>query len=130
METCHDLGSDIAGTVYDVAHVKWGGSWVMPTKEQLDELLTNCTSEWTTMNGVNGRKFASKINGGSIFLPAAGLREESSLSRAGSYGYCWSSTQFPSEKYCAYYLDFNSGGTSTWYGYRYYGFTVRPVVRN
>ena len=31
-ETVHDIGSDIAGTEYDVAHVKWGGSWVMPSR--------------------------------------------------------------------------------------------------
>ena len=28
-----DVGSDIAGTQYDVAHVKWGGSCVMPSLE-------------------------------------------------------------------------------------------------
>lgn len=27
----YDLGSDISGTEYDVAHVKWGGKWCMPT---------------------------------------------------------------------------------------------------
>ena len=27
--TCHDLGSNISGTEYDVAHVKWGGEWQM-----------------------------------------------------------------------------------------------------
>lgn len=35
--TCHNLGNDIAGTQYDVAHVKWGGSWVMPSQEQQNE---------------------------------------------------------------------------------------------
>ena len=34
-DTCHDLGSDIAGSQYDVASVKWGGAWRMPTYEQL-----------------------------------------------------------------------------------------------
>ena len=65
--TCHDLGSDIAGTQYDVAHYRWGGSWVMPTHDQQMELLNNCTYEWTTVNGVNGGRFTSKTNGGSIF---------------------------------------------------------------
>ena len=39
----NNLGSDIAGTQYDVAHVKWGDSWVMPSKEQQNELKNNCT---------------------------------------------------------------------------------------
>ena len=30
-KTCHNLGEDISGTKYDVAHVKWGGDWKMPT---------------------------------------------------------------------------------------------------
>ena len=128
-ETCHNLGSDIAGTEYDVAHVKWGGSWVMPTKEQQYELRDNCTYEWTTVNGVNGGRFTSKINGGSIFLPAAGYRW-SYLYDAGSRGYYWSSAQGPSDAGNAYYLYFYSGGTYAYYNNRYYGRSVRPVVRN
>ena len=29
-----DIGSEISGTPYDVAHVKWGGDWRMPTNEE------------------------------------------------------------------------------------------------
>ena len=129
-ETCHDLGSDIAGTRYDVAHVKWGGSWVMPSEEQQDELKKNCNYEWMTVNGVEGGKFTSKVNGGSIFLPAAGCRDDSGLYNAGSGGYYWSSTQDPSDTSGAYYLYFSSSGASTYYRNRYYGPSVRPVVRN
>ena len=128
--TCHDLGSDIAGTDYDVAHVKWGGSWVMPTKEQQDELRNNCTYEWTTENGVYGGKFTSKKNGGSIFLPAAGYRYYSGLDYASSSGCYWSSTRYPSYAYNAYRLYFGSGSTDWRYDYRYYGQSVRPVSRN
>ena len=56
-----NIGSDISGTEYDVAHVNWGSDWVMPTHDEQMELLNNCTSEWTTLNGVNGRKFISFI---------------------------------------------------------------------
>jgi hypothetical protein len=126
--TCHDLGSDIAGTQYDVAHYRWGGSWVMPSKTQQQELLNNCTYEWTTVNGVNGGRFTSKTNGGSIFLPAAGARWDD-LYSAGSGSSYWSSTQDPSNSSRAYYLFFNSGNAN-WSGYsRYYGFLVRPVSR-
>ena len=129
-QTCHNIGSDIAGTQYDVAHVKWGGSWVMPSKAQQDELRSNCNYEWTTLNGVNGGKFTSKTNGGSIFLPAAGGRWNDGLDDAGSRGYYWSSTQLPSVSYGAYGLYFYSG-FAYWDGYyrRYRGHTVRPVSR-
>ncbi len=130
-ETCHNIGSDIAGTQYDVAHVKWGGSWVMPSKDQIKELLDNCTYQWTTVSGVKGGKFTSKKNGASIFLPAAGFRWDDGLNVAGSYGLYWSSTQFPSYTDNAYDLEVNSGD-AIWndYSYRSIGRTVRPVSKN
>lgn len=36
--TCRDIGNDIAGTSYDVANVRWGSDWRMPSKKQLQEL--------------------------------------------------------------------------------------------
>ena len=129
--SCVDLGSDIAGTEYDVAHVKWGGSWVMPSKEQQDELRDNCAYEWTTVNGVKGGRFTSKKNGKSIFLPAAGYRNYSDLNGAGSGGDYWSSSQNPSYADYACSLRFGSSGAGTdGIGDRYGGQSVRPVVRN
>ena len=117
-ESCHDLGSSICGTQYDVAHVRWGGSWQMPTFEQIKELLDNCDSEWTTVNGVYGRRLTGP-NGDSIFLPARGT--------SGSY---WSGTQSASNRGNAYSLCFRSDG-AYWssYNYRSYGLGVRPVAR-
>ncbi len=128
-DTLHDLGSDIAGTQYDVAHVKWGGSWVMPSFEQQDELMFNCTYEWTTVNGVYGCRFTRKTNGGSIFLPAAGYRPDDYLYCAGSNGFYWSSTQDPSDSGSAYGLYFFSGNAGRLQGIRNNGQMVRPVSR-
>lgn len=64
-----NIGSDISGTQYDVAHIKWGGSWKMPTLEQMEELRNNCTWIRITQNEVNGYKVISNINGNSIFIP-------------------------------------------------------------
>lgn len=95
-----------------------------PTLVQIKELLNNCRSEWTTMNGVNGRKFIGP-NGGTIFLPAAGFRWSGEFNRVGSYGDCWSST--PSDEYYAYELYFYSR-IADWYSLsRYYEPSVRPV---
>jgi hypothetical protein len=126
---CHDLGSDISGTEYDVAHVKWGGKWRMPTSDNIQELLDNCKSEWTKLNGVIGRKFTSKINGNSIFLPAAGYCWNGNLGHVGKGGYYWSSTQSPYHLYYAYYLYFRSGRAYWYLDNRYYGRNVRPVMK-
>ena len=115
----------------DVAHVKWGGSWRMPTKAELDELLTNCTWTWTTLNGVNGYKVTSKTNGNSIFLPAAGERYGTDLSDSGSRGGYWSSSLNGNYSNSACYLYFYRGcynwGDIGDSGRRYYGHSVRPV---
>ena len=123
-----DLGSDIAGTQYDVAHVKWGGSWVMPSERQLEELRYNCNYEWTSLNGINGKVFIGS-NGGSIFLPASGNRWDDNLSDVGTGGDYWSSTQYPSYSNRAYGLIFDSGFADRYYNLRSNGLTVRPVSR-
>ena len=123
------IGSDISGTEFDVAHVKWGGNWVMPTHDQQVELLDNCNSEWTTENGVNGRRFTGP-NGNSIFLPAAGYRWNGYLYDAGRFGYYWSSSQIPEDSVSACYLGFSTGYAYWNYDIRGIGQGVRPVVRN
>ena len=61
----------------DAATANWGSGWQMPSLAQCQELINSSytTTEWTTQNGVNGRKITSNINGKSIFLPAAGFHE-------------------------------------------------------
>ena len=124
--TCEYIGSDIAGTSYDVAHVKWGGSWRMPTAEQRWELLDNCSSEWTVENGVSGRRFTGP-NGASVFLPAAGYRFRDDLYSAGYCGVCWSSSPSPSLGSDAYYLYVDSGYADWDNLNRLYGLSVRAV---
>ena len=129
--TCHNLGSDIAGTGYDVAHVKWGDSWVMPSFDQIMELLENCTYEWTTVNGINGGKLTSKTNGGTIFLPAAGYINVQFVepSSVGTIGGFWSGTLHPRFSYDAYTVGFHSRKVSCDNYYRCSGYPVRPVYK-
>ena len=61
---------------YDAAAANWGENWRMPTRAEIEELLTNCTWTWSTQNGTNGYIVCSKTNENSIFLPAAGFRQE------------------------------------------------------
>ena len=120
-----NCGSDIAGTSYDAATANWGAPWRMPSKAQINELLNNTTSTWTTENGVYGRKFTGS-NGGTVFLPASGTRWNSGLDSAGSYGYCWSSTP-QSFSLNAWGLYFTSGVANLGGDRRYFGQSVRPV---
>jgi uncharacterized protein (TIGR02145 family) len=65
-------GKMILDSEDDAAHVILGGTWRMPTYEDWVELKSNCTLEWSSENGVEGMRVTSKINGNSIFFPAAG----------------------------------------------------------
>ena len=65
------IGSDIAGTKYDVAHVKWGGTWRMPNELQMKKLVEKCKYQWAIIDGVKGGLLTGP-NGNSIFLPATG----------------------------------------------------------
>ena len=123
----------------DAARANWGGDWRMPTYDDLKELVDNTTSEWTTMNGVKGRKFTAKNkakdgNIYSIFLPAAGDRSDGELVYQTSGGYYWSSSVASSKWTCfAYALYFDSGPvyiTEGIFDLRCRGFNVRPVLRN
>ena len=112
----------------DAAYVNMGSEWRMPTRAEQDELSNNCTWTWTTQNGVKGYKVTGD-NGNSIFLSAAGYRDNSNLGGAGSFGGYWSSSLYESKSYCAYELDFISGMYYWDYYDRYCGRPVRAVVR-
>ena len=111
----------------DAARANWGGKWRMPTDAELTELREQCTWTWTTENGINGYKVTSRINGKSIFLPAAGNRTGPLLGSVGD-GYYWSSSiSTEGSPVGAYYLYFLSGSVNRYDGSRDYGQSVRPV---
>ena len=110
----------------DVAHVKWGENWRMPTDSEMTELREKCTWTWTTQSGVNGYNVTGS-NGKSIFLPAAGYCYDLSLVNAGSSGYYWSSSLQSARSYNAWGLQFNSSEVSRFVDNRCAGLSVRPV---
>ena len=112
----------------DAANANWGSDWRMPTKEEQDELRNNCTWTWSMKNGIKGYSVTGP-NGNSIFLPAAGCRYGSDLYNAGFYGYYWSSSLGAGYSDDAYYLGFNSDYVDWYYLNRYYGLSVRAVLR-
>lgn len=141
-----DIGSDIAGTSYDVATVKWKSPWRMPTAEQCKELVENCTSQRLLVafiGGSGGQEVYYVItgpSGGSIKLPAIGY-----MSGANNYdpynAYYWTSTlgAYNSSSYYLRCSEYNNEQSGTTYSYfeviddahrvRYYGHPVRPVAK-
>lgn len=110
----------------DVAHLALGGSWRMPTQSDFNELLNNCDWSWVTQNGVKGWKVISKKDSScSIFLPAAGYRNDTGLYGVGSDGGYWSSsliTDAPGNAWSLLLGYFYAASR-----YRSYGLSVRPV---
>ena len=111
----------------DAANVALGGTCRMPTKTEFQELYDNTDNEWTTINGVAGRKFMKKTDHNVyIFFPAAGCYIGTSLNGRGSGGYYWSASWVSASH--AYNLFFGSSGVNPQnYNDRYCGFSVRAV---
>ena len=125
--------SDFSGNpTYDVASFNWGGDWRMPTRNEILELKNNCTWIFTTQNGVKGCKVEGP-NGNSIFIPAAGYYDESSLKAANIGGYYWSSTPENNDSYYitanCFYLEVEDSYHSVTANYRNRGFAIRPVIK-
>lgn len=100
----------------DAAHINMGGDWRMPTKEKFQELVDNCDTEWTEINGLYGLRFISKINHKSIFIPAwntcLGTSTPPSPTFETSNKCCryWSSSLDTENMYVAYTLDVDNDG--------------------
>lgn len=112
----------------DAARAYLGAPWRMPTAAEFQELIDYCTSEWTSINGVAGRLFTSNENGNTLFFPAAGNFNGTSLNARGSYGFYWSSTYESATS--AHLLTFlssfvNPQGVND----RRLGFSMRAVVQ-
>ena len=121
----------------DAASVHYGDEWRMPTNKECDELKKNCIMTKTTLNGVVGYKFQSKIDGYTdkfIFLPAAGHMNDAELKHAGTGGRYWSS-------YNGYLYIFghdlsdseeseSEWGWLNYSGVDYWGGSIRPVCTN
>ncbi len=119
--------NDISGNAqYDVARYNWGGSWRMPTKDEMQELLDNCNWTESKQNGVDGYNLTSKINGKSLFFPLSGYYFGSSYYSSTSV-YSWASSPSSSNEY-ADNLHIYSGNSSVTVSRRCYGQNVRAVV--
>ena len=103
-------GNVPVNTTYDAARHNLGSPCRLPTVGEFQELNSNCDSEWTDEDGVAGRRFTSRINGNSIFFPASGYYNGTTLYNRGTFGTYWSASFYSASN--AYYLYFNSSGVN------------------
>lgn len=68
----------LIGSNDDVAHATWGNGWHMPSRKEVDELLTHCTFERTTYKGCKGL-MGTGPNGNKIFFPCTGYGNENGV---------------------------------------------------
>lgn len=112
----------------DVAHVKLGGKWRMPTMDEMYELVFTrykANYEWTWNKGWN---ITYLENGNSIFLPASGSIEGTINNTVGYGGYCyWTSSLYEDFSECAYVLGFNNSRVEVNNMLREEGRSIRAV---
>lgn len=115
----------------DAATVNWGSNWQMPSLDQIKELINSkyTTTEWTTQNGVNGRRIISKNNGNNIFLPATGFYFNTHIDNQGSHGYMYSRSAGTFNTPFGSLLAFHSNFINWSDIERCQGVTIRPVLK-
>ena len=120
---CNDFPSYISGSEYDVAHVKWGDCWQMPSLKQIQELYDKCAYRWISFNGFTGALFTGP-NGAQIFLPAAGRHDSATLYDYNKSGNYWSGETCPKDA-----RSFSITASSKYSSGMgcYQGLTIRPV---
>ncbi len=136
---------DIGGTEYDVAHVKWGGDWRIPSCPLAEEMYNNCSHEDINYKGVSGMVFTG-TNGNLLFLPYSdfylSLPPEIIQSSPTKCGHYWTSTSDEDDKVlydsyghavkCPYYIEMLDNKVSSNY-YLIYDdsddLLVRPIIK-
>ena len=103
-----------------------GSPWKMFTKDQGQELMRGTNHIWTSINGVNGRKFTSKKDSTKyIFLPAGGDWSNTTFRHANTDGLYWCTGLFISSR--AHCVNVNSNQVIFLSNMTTLGFTIRPV---
>ena len=126
-QTCYNLGC-VCGTQHDVAYMKWGGAWQIPSSKQINELIDYTKYKWVELNGVAGGEFIG-LNGNSIFFPAAGGKYGSKLYAEGTCGIYWTGAQGCNNNDAyAFHFDSCFANWSKCNWYRNVGLLVRPVM--
>lgn len=79
-----------------------GEGWTIPTSQQFQELIDNCTITWETIDEITGKLFTSNINGNVIFLPNNGYGNATTLSSPRFQSAYWTSDEDEEDSSKAY----------------------------
>lgn len=121
-DPAYEAQNDILKPAFDAAHVALGGLWRMPTAHEIDRLREN--SAYSFESGVGGTFTHGTA---SVFFPASGYIQGTSLVSAGTYGSCWSASVYDFDDKQACLLGFSAANTYTDNDYISKGLTIRPV---
>lgn len=118
---------EICGTKYDIAHVQWGKGWRLPTAQEIDELESKCKFIFMTSEDGKSGFLVIGPNGNSMFLPLSGIRKGNIIINRNKIGYYWSGKLGSDIRAAeAFYLYHNCEIENLFF--RYYGFSIRPVL--
>ena len=126
----YKANADIAHTRFDMATLRWGGEWQLPTKAQIQELINGCT--FIPEDG-GYRATSNSDPTKSIFLPFTANCDNRGWVRGYNthdWGCYWSSTPETNNKADYFYfnqfdvISLNAGYAPT---DRFAGLSVRPV---
>lgn len=120
-----DIGSNIQRTEYDPVHAS-DNRLGMPTKEEYQELISNCKWEPYTYNDQKGSLLIGP-NGKHLFLPAVGMMVDYDLVQNGNGRY-WTSNVDPADHCDALLLSFSDSNAEFVAGDRHNGRTIRPIA--
>lgn len=157
-EEYNNLGNEIKGTQYDVAHRKWnytwdesefggrGALWSMSSEDDLQMLVDSC--EWRDSTSykyvpsssggsyvnVDGYKVVSKKNGNWIFITKERIDKwtmsgyHSSMYGPWENTPLWTSSRAPRDRN-AFGMESGTTNRLMKYHYRYHGHYVRPIAK-
>lgn len=118
----------------DVATTLLGDEFIIPSAEDIQELIENCDIIWTSLKGVKGATVKGP-NGNELFFPAAGCYSyinpnTVSYYHEGNECSLWSrslNNEMPSQAYC---MELNKYWNRLYYAPRYEGLPVRAVKKD
>ena len=119
-------GKSVLESMDDAARINEGYMWRIPTKDEMDELVEQCSWVPETLNDIPGYRVTGP-SGKSIFMPFGGSKSKDMHYNLGDTGYYWTSGLDGSSGAPALYM---YDDTKNYLGYaRYMGLSIRPVLK-